>query len=256
LPTRDQTPIGAPVWVDLMTSDPAGARAFYRTLLGWESEEPNAEFGGYSNFTLGDARIAGCMGAMDPAMPDVWSVYLATDDIARTVRDAVAHGGQVIVEPMAVGDLGWMAVMIDAGGAAVGTWQPGAHRGFGVIAEPGAPSWFELHSRDYDASLGFYRDVFGWTLRTESDAPEFRYTVFDRDDEQHAGIMDASGFLPEGVPAHWTVYFGTADADASVATLTAARGSVVQPAEDTPYGRVATVADPTGAMFRLVQPPT
>jgi len=255
MPTRDDTPNGAPVWVDLMTSDQDGARAFYGTLLGWGSEEPNPDFGGYLNFTLGGARIAGCMAAMEPGMPDVWSVYLATDDIERTVRDAVAHGGQVIVEPMAVGDLGWMAVMIDAGGAAIGAWQSGEHRGFGVIAEPGAPSWFELHSRDYEASLAFYRDVFGWTLRTESDAPEFRYTVFDRDDEQHAGIMDASGFLPEGVPAHWTVYFGAADTDASVATVTAEGGSVVQAAEDTPYGRLAAVADPTGAVFRLVQAP-
>ena len=35
------------------------------------------------------------------------------------------------------------------------------------------------HTRDYDASLAFYRDVFGWKTKVESDAPEFRYTTLD-----------------------------------------------------------------------------
>jgi len=29
-------------------------------------------------------------------------------------------------------------------------------------------------------------------------------------------------------------------------------GSIVQPATDTPYGRLAQVADPTGTVFRLI----
>jgi len=32
----------------------------------------------------------------------------------------------------------------------------------------------------------------------------------------------------------------------------AAGGAVVIPAEDTPYGRLAAVTDPTGAMFKIV----
>jgi predicted enzyme related to lactoylglutathione lyase len=121
--------------------------------------------------------------------------------------------------------------------------------------EPGAPSWFELHTRDYEKSLDFYRAVFGWTTRTEGDSPEFRYTTVDVGEEQYAGVMDASGFLPEGVPAGWTVYFGVEDADHSLSEVVSLGGEVVMPAEDTPYGRLATVADPTGAVFRLHQAP-
>ena len=55
------------------------------------------------------------------------------------------------------------------------------------------------------------------------------------------------------MPAHWSVYFAVADADATLAKIVALGGSVVVPAEDTPYGRLATVADPTGAMFKIVQ---
>jgi predicted enzyme related to lactoylglutathione lyase len=66
--------------------------------------------------------------------------------------------------------------------------------------------------------------------------------------------MDASSFLPDGVPAHWSVYFGVEDADASLANIVALGGTVVSAAEDTPYGRLATAADPTGARFKLVAP--
>lgn len=151
--------------------------------------------------------------------------------------------------------LGRMAVVVDAGGVVIGAWQPGEHRGFGFVDEPGAPSWFELHTREYEPSLAFYRAVFGWHTRVEGDSPEFRYTTVDVDDEQHAGVMDASGFLPDGVPGGWAVYFGVADADHSVSEVVSLGGEVVMAAEDTPYGRIATVADPTGAVFRLRQPP-
>ena len=67
--------------------------------------------------------------------------------------------------------------------------------------------------------------------------------------------MDASTFLPEGSPAAWSVYFGTDDTDKSLATIVDLGGAIVQPAEDTPYGRLATATDPTGAHFKLHQRP-
>ncbi len=69
-----------------------------------------------------------------------------------------------------------------------------------------------------------------------------------------AGIMDASGFLPDGVPAHWSVYFGVDDTDAALAKIVDLGGSILMAAQDTPYGRLATAADPTGAQFKLVAP--
>jgi hypothetical protein len=64
--------------------------------------------------------------------------------------------------------------------------------------------------------------------------------------------MDASAFLPAGVPAHWSIYFGVDDTDAALEKIKALGGAVVQAAEDTPYGRLATASDPTGALFKLV----
>jgi predicted enzyme related to lactoylglutathione lyase len=136
----------------------------------------------------------------------------------------------------------------------VGIWEPGTHQGFGVMTEAGAPSWFELFTRDHAAAVSFYRNVFRWDTETMGDTDEFRYTTLKRGDDMLAGIMDATAFLPEGVPAHWSVYFGSDDTDATLARTVELGGSIVVPAEDTPYGRLATAADPTGAIFKLVAP--
>lgn len=47
MPTRDETPFGAPCWIDLYTSDPDASRSFYGDLFGWTSEDAGEEFGGY-----------------------------------------------------------------------------------------------------------------------------------------------------------------------------------------------------------------
>jgi len=255
MPTRETAPTGAPCWVDLMTSDVDRARDFYGRLFGWTASDPDETFGGYFNFSKDGILVAGGMAAMPEAgPPNVWSVYLASDDARKTVEVATANGAQVIAPAMDVADMGTMAVMIDPTGAVIGTWQPGTHKGFGIHAENGTPSWFELHTKDHAAAVEFYRTVFGWDTSAVGDTDDFRYTTANDGEQQLAGVMDASAFLPSEVPSHWAVYFGTDDTDATLAKIVELGGSVVEPAQDTPYGRLAVAADPMGARFRLVAP--
>ena len=62
-----------------------------------------------------------------------------------------------------------------------------------------------------------------------------------------------SAFLPEGVPAHWSVYFGVDDTDAASAKIVELGGSIVQAGQDTPYGRLADGGRPHRRLFKLVQ---
>jgi predicted enzyme related to lactoylglutathione lyase len=255
VPSPNSSTVGAPIWIDLFTSDTARAEAFYGQLFGWKAESAGADYGGYITFSKDGQGVAGAMkNDGQSGAPDMWSVYLSTTDIQATAEAATANGGQVIVPPMAIMELGSMAVLLDAGQAAIGAWQPGLHAGFDVVGQPGTANWFELHTRDYAAAIAFYRDVFKWDTRTMSDTPEFRYSTLGEGDAALAGIMDATGFLPAGIPANWQIYFGVADADAALAKVVDLGGSVVLPAEDTPFGRIAQVVDPTGASFKLVQP--
>lgn len=253
MPTRDSVPAGAPCWIVLSTSDPQRVRDFYCSLFGWTADDAQPEFGGYFNFRKDGALVAGCQPAM-PGTPDVWTIYLAVEDAQKTVDVAVDHGAVVHVAPMEVGDQGTMAFFVDAAGSAVGVWQPGAHPGLLVVGETGTPSWFELHTRDYEAAVAFYRDVFGWETNAVSDTPEFRYTTMVQGDEWLAGVMDARAFLADGLPSHWSVYIGVDDTDGALALVESLGGSVEMPAEDTPYGRLAVAVDPAGARFKLVAP--
>jgi hypothetical protein len=237
-----------------LTTDLDKSLAFYGALFGWTAAEPSADHGGYINLSKDGKLVAGCMkNDGQSGAPDAWTVYLATTDVIATTEAAAAHGGQVVLPPTVVGDVGTFALMADPGNAVIGAWRAGEHHGFGIANEPGAPAWFELQTRNYDASVSFYRDVFQWDIHVEADSPEFRYTTFREGEAALAGIMDASGFLPDGAPASWGIYFSTDDADKTLAQVGELGGAIVVPAEDTPYGRLATATDPTGAVFKIAQ---
>lgn len=240
--------VGAPCWIDLYTSDTAKATAFYGELFDWKATEPQPELGGYFTFTREGKHVAGCMANDGSAgYPDAWGVHLLADDVEAIAKATPEHGGTVAFEPMTIAEHGRSTMVSDPGGSMVGAWQPGTQKGFEVTGEPGAPAWFELHTGAYDDAVAFYREVFGWDAHVMSDTDEFRYTTLGQGEGQLAGIMD-----DQAEPSGWNVYFEVADADAALERIAALGGSVLRPAEDTPYGRLAQAADPTGASFRLV----
>ncbi|MEV6224413.1 VOC family protein [Nocardia fluminea] len=255
---------GDPTWVDLYTTDLDRAIAFYGELFGWTAERGGEEFGGYTTLRKDGRAVAGAMGRHDDPgdpYPDRWTVYLNSPDALATTAAASAAGGTVIVEPMAVADLGAMAVLADVGGIGVGVWQADTFAGFdavGLVADGtwtdhvGVPSWFELMTRAYDESLVFYREVFGWRdTMTIADTADFRYTTIHAVPPMGGGVLDANGHLGEGVPGSWTVYFGADDVDKAAEQAVALGGTVAFEPMDTPYGRLAGLIDPTGAHFSI-----
>jgi predicted enzyme related to lactoylglutathione lyase len=254
MPIRDSAPIGSPCWADLWTSDVKGSRRFYCDLFGWRAEDPNPEFGGYFMFTRDGVPVAGAMGDMgDMPATDTWKIYLDTDDIAKTVQAAEKEGAHVVAPATPIADLGTQAVLVDPTGAHLGAWQPGTFPGFTVLGEHGAPSWFELRTRKFTTAVDFYRSVFRWDTKVEGDSDEFRYTTMRNPGREGelAGIMDASGILPDGAPAHWSIFWEVDDIGEIVAKVKALGGAVVTDVRDTSYGRLAAVADPAGAGFNL-----
>ncbi|GAA1481212.1 VOC family protein [Gordonia sinesedis] len=256
-------PVGAPLWFDLMSSNPEVAAGFYHTIFGWDVEAPpNEEFGGYQNFTLHGRRVAGLSPQnAGTGARDVWSVYLRTDDVNRTAEDIASAGGSVMVPPMTVGDEGTMLIGIDSAGAIIGFWQPNQHSGFGEWGVHGAPYWFECQSKDYDKSVAFYTEVdgvrpveIGTGGSPESTGPE-RYAQLFWGDTAYAGIMDSTKVFPPEVPSFWQVYVYVDDVAETVSKIQGYGGTVVMNAEETPYGVLAAISDPFGAQICLGHPP-
>jgi predicted enzyme related to lactoylglutathione lyase len=245
VPIRDGSPLGAPCWIDLASSDLDRAQEFYGNVFGWTFESAGPEYGGFVNATKGGQPVAGLM-ANDPQFrsPDGWTTYLHTSDIAATVRAATAAGATTSVPPMEVPAKGHMAMLTDPTGAAIGLWQPIDHRGYTVVNEAGAPVYHPLTTRDYAKALDFYREVFGWQTEVVSDTDEFRYSTANFDGEALLGVMSEDA-------ATWSFFLGADDVDKTVQLIKDNGGSVIRDAEDTPYGRLAAVADPTGAGFNL-----
>jgi uncharacterized protein len=243
---------GTPCWADLSTPDVAASHAFYSAALGWEITDMGADFGHYAIAYRDGRTVAGIGPAMSPDQPTAWMTYLAVEDADKTAELITANGGTVVAAPMAVGDEGRMAIALDPTGAAFGIWQAGRMIGAQLVNEPGGLTWNDHHSSDPDAARGFYAAVFGFTYTT-MEGP-FDYAMIDGAGPGGAigAIGETDPELPPGTPAHWMVYFAVADADATIGTATGHGARLLAGPVDTPYGRMATLADPQGALIKIM----
>lgn len=260
--TPHTTPTGTPCWADLWTSDVEASRRFYPELFGWKALEPSPEFGGYWMFERDGAPVAGGMGSMpDLAADNAWKPYFATHDIDATIKRAEAGGASVLGGgAMPIADLGVQAFLNDPAGAGFGLWQAGTFAGFGNTigsGAVGAPSWVELNTRDHAGALAFYTDLFGYETSAVSDTDQMRYFTFRAPgtDTDLGGIMDGSPWMAEGTGDHWAIYWRVDDTAAATRAAKGLGATVVQGPDPTPYGVLAQLNDPAGAMFKLQSPP-
>jgi len=258
---------GTPSWVDLGAADVEGAHEFYAGLFGWEFQIGAPEMGHYGMCTLGGLPVAGIGPQKDPAIPPAWMTYLASDDVGKTAARILEAGGQVLMEPMQVMEFGSMLIGVDPGGAVFGVWQAGSVAGSARVNEPGAPYWNEVVTRDPEAVDTFYRSVFGYELvplgdegQPLPDGPtEVEYVTFKVGDNVVGGRMRMDERWPAELPSHWMTYFAVTDVDAAAARVGELGGTVRVEPFDTPYGRIAVVADRDGATFSVMattEPPS
>jgi uncharacterized protein len=245
-------PAGTPCWVDLSTDDVARATSFYGSLFGWDTQVGPPETGGYVMCEVGGRPVAGIgpkMGAAE--QPTAWTTYLATDDADDTASKIMSAGGQMLAEPFDVMDVGRMGIAVDPGGAVFGIWQARAHSGMQLANEPGAVCWNENMSRGLEQNKAFYRSVFGYDYDDMS-SDDFQYATFKTAADSIGGIGDLGSMAPPETPPHWMTYFTVTDADAAVDATTKLGGSVIRPAWDTPYGRMAILSDDQGGVFAIM----
>lgn len=258
MPNIDKHVPGTCAWVDLMSDDTEASRQFYGALFDWTFEIGVPESGPYTICHRGGRRVAG-IGTKPPntPMPNCWSTYITVDSADATAAKIKEAGGSMMMEPFDVFDQGRMAIATDSTGAAFGLWQPMKHSGHQVENEPGSFAWHEVYTRDLQKAVDFYVKVFGYKPVNLDGAPYVTLHLGPDDKIVAGGVMQMDDKFPEDLPPHWNIYFATDDTDRTVARVLELGGKQLAPAFDTPYGRMAVVADAQGAAFSVIKlPPT
>ncbi|MFF4036545.1 VOC family protein [Streptomyces sp. NPDC001816] len=253
-PHARRTP-GTPCWVSLMVHGLATTEEFYGELFGWEFRPGPQQLGPYVRALLDGHEVAG-IGQLPPdrRLPVAWTPYLASDDVDQTADQVRLCGGTVAVGPLDAAEAGRMAIAADPTGAVFGIWQAAAHFGTSLSGAPGTPAWNELLTFETESVSKFYEVVFGYEEEPVLSAG-FDYLTLRIGGRPVAGIHGVGHGLPRDRGPHWLTYFEVADADATLRQVAELGGRVLRPAHDSEHGRVATVADPEGAVFSVVQEP-
>lgn len=252
---RTGYPEGTFSWVDLATTDPEAATAFYGTLFDWTPDERRMADGrAYTVLRHEEQEVAGLyeLRATDPAGAEArWNSHVSVADVDATAARARALGGAILAGPLDFGDRGRLAVVRDPHGAVVHLCQPGRHFGATRVNEPGCLTWNELATPDVDAAIALYSRLFGWHIEflAGMPVPYWVIRVGARDNGGLRGLTAADA----GVPARWLPYFVVADVDEAGATAVANGGAVLAGPTEQPKGRFSVLSDPQGASFLVFE---
>ncbi|MFF5701549.1 VOC family protein [Streptomyces sp. NPDC012794] len=253
-------PEGAPCWVDAMFTDVEAAKEFYGDVLGWTFGEASSEYGNYTQAYSDGKAVAAVVPPMPGGdAPSQWCLYFASRDAAATADKIKAAGGTLVMETMRVGSFGTMAIAREPSGAVFGVWQPGEHKGFEKLGEPGAYAWAEVFTRDPDAADEFLSKVFPYESQQmeAGDDPEaagMDFKVFSIGGPRNPvlGRMRMGEDFPPEIPSYVQVYFAVPNCDEAVEKTRKHGGQLHFGPMDSPFGRFAALTDPQGAAFAVI----
>lgn len=253
---------GEPCWADVQTRDVEAAKGFYQAVFGWRFQDmPTPDGRSYAQAYLDDDLVA-VIAPQNPHQESLgpaaqWNIYFAADD-ARAVAEETPHaGGAVQFGPEEVADTGVMVFVDPPGGGTTGVWQAGTHTGTGRYNQPGALSWAELLTPEPQAAVGFFQQLFGHEVTEYPQDDGGTYTTLMVNGAEVAGVAAAEE------AATWQIYFGVADvADTVRKAVTAGAEVLIGPepqdpdavaTADEPAGATATLKDPQGGVFSLLE---
>jgi predicted enzyme related to lactoylglutathione lyase len=244
------TKVGRFVWHDHVSGDPEGARRFYTELFGWDYELFDAGGWQYPMIKVNDTTHGG-FGPTQGGAPPSWLSHVTVDEVDAAAARVEAAGGSIVAPAMDIPDVGRMVVVADPQGAVVSLYTSASDE-----FEPaeGVFVWDEVLTTDVEAAKRFYVEVVGWETRDMDMGPGGVYTLFSAGGADRAGCMSMPPGA-EGVPPNWMTYIGTGDADAAAARAKDLGATIMrEPWDVETVGRIAILADPTGAVIGLFQP--
>jgi predicted enzyme related to lactoylglutathione lyase len=254
---RERYEPGTFCWVDLATTDAAGAKDFYSGLFGWDAEDmPAGEDTIYTMLSL-DGDYVGGLYQIGPDQREggtrpSWLSYVSVESADAVVERASELGGTVYGEAFDVLDSGRMAIIADPEGATLAAWEPRSHPGAGRVNDVGCLTWNELQTRDPETASSFYSGLFGWETQPIEEDGRHVYTTIKNAGSSNGGFMP----MTEGhgdTPPHWLPYFTVASCDGGAARVRELGGAVIAGPVNLGAGRIAVVSDPQGTAFAVFE---
>ncbi len=244
---------GSFAWYELLTTNAAAARAFYASVVGWETQDASTAAFPYSVFSAGKIEVGGLMelppDALRMGAEPRWVGYVPVDDIDGAVERLKQLGGSIFVPPTD-SNIGRVSIVADPQTATFGI--VGALKRGAPAVEPPPPGrvgWHELLAADGQKAFTFYSELFGWQSAPRENDPLESYQLVDAGGLTSVGMFTK---LPRTPVPFWLYYFEVTDIAAAVARVREGGGRVVQgPMELLGGSWIARCIDPQGAMFSL-----
>ncbi len=256
-PPSQERHTGKVVLVELVTPDLAAAKAFYGGLFGWTFKDtplgPNAT---YSQAYLGDQPVAGVVELkLNPGVQrqPSWISFMSTPNVDASAAAALNNGAKQLLAPHVVAGRGKEAIYADPQGAVFGmiTSQSGDPQDY--LAAPGEWIWSSLVAADPDRDAAFYQTLFNYDVYELPGEGSNLHLILASDQFSRASANPLPAHVPNIHP-HWLNFVRVQDAAAAARRVQALGGKVlVEPHPDRHGGRLAVVADTTGAPFGLME---
>jgi predicted enzyme related to lactoylglutathione lyase len=241
------------VWADLVTHDVAAAQRFYGSLFRWSFRN----YGGYVIAANDERPLCGIFQRPKPqdqsqAKPR-WIGYLSVPNLKRAERSVTDAGGRVLAAPQKFPDRGEQAIFADPEGALFGVIKSRTGDPEDFLAEPGEWIWMQLLSRDSRKAAEFYRGIAGYDILESTGAGGLSDYVLSKGGYARATVRTIPERLKQVQPA-WLPFVRVKVLTESVAAAERLGGSVLLPPNAAVFdGKVAVIADPTGAAIGLIE---
>jgi predicted enzyme related to lactoylglutathione lyase len=242
-------------WINMLTSDPAKAREFYGTLLGW-TYAPMGDMG--HRIQVAGNDVGGLFDLAHPSTPQgtapMIGVMVKVDNVDAMSAKVTSLGGKVR-PAFDVMESGRMAVCNDPNGAQFDLWQPKKMHGFDVDPSlHGAPSWFETLTTDTDGAIRFYSSLFGWTPNSMPLQDGSTYTDFKLGERFVGGLMEITPEMADGhVTPQWGVYFTVDDVDETEKLALELGATICVPSRDIEgVGRICGIVSPQDVVLYAI----
>jgi len=240
------------VWADLVTDDVPAARRFYGRLFGWTFRDFNGYF-----VAMNDGRPLGGLfqrpRPKDRVAEPRWFGYISVGSVRRAERAVKKAGGRVLIAPQDMPDRGEQAIFADREGAVFGVVKSSSGDPEDFLAEPGDWIWIQLLSRDASHAAEFYRAVGGYDIVANTATNRLSDYVLVSEGYARATVRTIRTANPQVQPT-WLPFVRVKNIGETVALAKQLGGSVrIEPRPELLDGKVAVIADPTGAVIGIME---